>query len=469
MLLRYCLLSLALPAFAFSADTLYLSSRRVAELVLERSAPVLASDYQLQGEEYAVKGAFAGFLPQLSANASYTYLGVLPQISMPSMGSDSTLFRDTTFLRQVMSMDAGDSALIRMVSGGLSSGSSFSLSPQRLYSAGISITQPIFAGGRIFHAYKAAWCMYEAKLHSREQANLEFALSGQQLYWGWVGLMQASAAMAESRKWLEKLIQDQTKMLDAGLIIELDLLKAKTQLSSLKLSEIQLQNQARAMAENLLVFLDLALETPVVADTSELIGPEPMFVPPTPDSIENRILYREDFMASAKQVEALDVMRKIQLGAYLPSLAAFYNYSYTNQYSQKESDLDPTWNIGMGLSWSIFDWGKSYRDAQKTGMQVKSAKKMQEMQKAQLRARIMSLARKVDESREALVIARETVTNAQKALDISQLRYNQQLITTTDLMSDRRALTEAKLSLTQARIQARLALEEYRVAPMGGM
>jgi outer membrane protein TolC len=81
----------------------------------------------------------------------------------------------------------------------------------------------------------------------------------------------------------------------------------------------------------------------------------------------------------------------------------------------------------------------------------------------------MGLARKVEESRETLTIALETVANAQKALDISQLRYNQQLITTTDLMSDRRALTEAKLSLTQARIQARLAVEEYRVAPVGGM
>ena len=92
---------------------------------------------------------------------------------------------------------------------------------------------------------------------------------------------------------------------------------------------------------------------------------------------------------------------------------------------------------------------------------------MAENMRDMVRLKYFELGRKVDESIKACDIAQEDLETAQKALTIAKLKYDAQAITNTELLNARNQLTGKMVAYTQARINVILAMEEFKVAPLG--
>jgi outer membrane protein TolC len=125
-------------------------------------------------------------------------------------------------------------------------------------------------------------------------------------------------------------------------------------------------------------------------------------------------------------------------------------------------------SVGVQLSWTLLDWGKTWNDAQKVELQMEAAKLQADNIREMVRLKYFELSRKVDESIKSCDIAREDLETAQKALKIAKLKYDAQAITNTELLNARNQLTGKIVAYTQARINVILATEEFKVAPLGG-
>jgi outer membrane protein TolC len=123
-------------------------------------------------------------------------------------------------------------------------------------------------------------------------------------------------------------------------------------------------------------------------------------------------------------------------------------------------------SIGVQFSWTLLEWGKAAREAQKVACQMKAAQLQADNMREMVKLKYMELSRKVDESIKACDIAREDLATAQKALAIAKLKYDAQAITNTDLLTARNQLTGKTVAYTQARINVILDAEEFRVAPL---
>jgi outer membrane protein TolC len=340
------------------------------------------------------------------------------------------------------------------------------LSPQNIFTMGISVSQPVFMGRRILNAYRMTKYNLYAKTFIHERTVEETGFAALSLYWGYVGFLKSLDAMSETCRWFENLVNDQKKMVDKGLIIELDLLNSRIQLDNFRLSERRMLDASLNIAGQLLLFLGLAIDATVEIDTSGLHIPATAFVVPNNDSLEKRIGVRADIKAASYQLEMLRLLSKIQKASYAPSIVGVANLGYSNQYATKEGELKKNSSFTVSMNWPLFDWGKALRETQQTGYQIKTLQMQINNLCGQVKLKILELARKVEASIIACDISLQDVEIARKALEIAQKKYDVQSITNTELLTARNQLTNKVLLYTQMRIAMILAFEEYKIAPL---
>ena len=437
-----------------AAEVIRLSPDKVVELAKTQSMAVKAARLNVMAQEYAVKSVKTGFLPTISASASAMHIYDKPQMELGGNGG-------MTF-SMPPGLDFGDTILLMSLAN-LFSNIKIE-TPYNIYLWGLNVAQPIFTGGRLLNGYRAAKYGLEAQKDTYARTVAETGLTAQKLFWGYVGALKGLEAIRETRQWFETLLRDQQKMYDNGLIIELDLLNSKIQLDNFKLTENKFQNTIRTVADQLLLFLSLPQGAEIDADTS-LLGVN-RTAQVSADSVDRWLDRREDLLALTSQIKALRALKGLQLGSYWPTIAAFGSYGANNQYSTREDDMKLSSSVGVQLSWTLLEWGKAAREAQKTECQMKAAQLQADNMREMVKLKYFELSRKVDESIKACDIAHEDLETAQKALTIAKLKYEAQAITNTELLNARNQLTGKMVAYTQARINVIIDAEEFRVAPL---
>jgi outer membrane protein TolC len=430
-----------------AADVVKLSPEKAVELAKTQSIAVRASRYNVKAQEKAVKSVAAGFLPTLSASASAMHFFNKPQMALDGGGGSvdtNPIINALTEMFSNMKIET----------------------PYNIYNLGLNVAQPVFTGGKLLNGYRVAKFGLEVQKFTYGRTVTEIGLSAQKFFWGYVGAVKGLEALSETRQWFETLVKDQQKMYDNGLIIELDVLNSRIQLDNFKLAEEKMNNTIRTVADQLLLFLGLAQGSVIDADTSLLAGSKS--VPASTDSVDQLVDKRDDLRAMSSQISALKALKGLTLGSYWPTIAAFGSYGTSNQSSIKESDMQLSSSVGVQLSWTLLDWGKTWNDAQKVELQMEAAKLQADNTREMVKLKYFELSRKVDESIKSCDIAREDLETAQKALKIAKLKYDAQAITNTELLNARNQLTGKIVAYTQARINVILATEEFKVAPLGG-
>jgi outer membrane protein TolC len=445
-----------------------LSPARVVELAATQSMAIKASECMLKAQEKAVAAAFASFLPVISANASATHMVTKPEFEgfggSSGGGFDSIMYALDPQGRIFDLGDHGIAIMLDTMFSGLSG--SMSLSPNNVYSFGFSVAQPFFTGGKIFNAWRLARLSKNVQEHTVKRTRDELGLAALKMYWGYVALLKSIESTRETRAWFEKLAADQRLMYENGLIIELDVLNSAIQIDNLKLAEKKLGDMAASVAASMLLFLGESSLQDIEPDTS-MLSQEFRFTPFSGSTIDSIIANRDDVIAAQRQYDMLVCLKKIQIASYAPTIAGFASLGYSNQYSTRdESVFKNTSAVGAQLKWTIFDWGKARSEAYKTNYQAEALKLQNDYMREQIRFKIADLGRKAESEKLACEIAAKNIENARKALSIAQTRYNVQAITNSELLTVRKQLTSKMAAYTQARINAILAVEEYRVAPV---
>ena len=116
------------------------------------------------------------------------------------------------------------------------------------------------------------------------------------------------------------------------------------------------------------------------------------------------------------------------------------------------------------LSMPIFDWGKNYRDVQKTDCHIAQLELGLNATQQRVRADMLQAHRRFAESVKQYDLALEGAVNAQRALDIATLQYHEGAITHVELHEARKELTAAQAQMIMAKTARELAAIEYAVA-----
>lgn len=399
------LLLLVRSVLAAETDVETLSvSEAVSEAI--RSNPMIhAADNNMAAAQESVKSARADMLPKISAGYGYTSLKEAP----------------------IMKIAGGD----------------LQVAHQRQYNWDVTVVQPLFAGFALKSQLAIANLDTVSKELEKKQAVLDLIRGVRSACYR---LLLAQKLLTVSDSEVETLTahkRDAELFYNQGLIPPNDQLKAEVALSNSLLDN----ESVRANVSKAMIRINRLLNRPlenqlVLEDVDEITGTEFDLVELNQSALEARPIMQ----LLGTSLEQLGLAEKVARSAWYPKVSLVGSYDQVgdnpaaseNEYTNSDESF-----VAVQLHWDIWQSGKTRADVNRTRWQIKA-----------LESRIESIAAQVlEEVRSALLdcqVAFKNIGTAEKALAqaqenwrITDLQYQEQIATSTDVLDARDFLTQA--------------------------
>lgn len=324
---------------------------------------------------------------------------------------------------------------------------------------GFSATQSIFKGGRVFAAWAAArlYAKYVEQVQRLALLDLQ-----QSVATAFFDALLAEQRVEVARQSLALAVETRDvvqKKYEQGQISEYDLLRAEVQVANIRPQVLQAENGRELSLTNLRNLLGVEAGVPLALSSSA-----PDSAAWEAESLADLIKRARDSRPGPRQAELEVSMREkavtVARSEHYPSLALSGNYmvnAYRERLGFDHWQRTPAWSATLSLSIPIFE-----------GLRISSGVTQAKVDLSQARLRERSVNKLVAlevekarndflEARERLGSQTETVLQAEKGYEISQLRYQEGVGTQLEV-------TDAMLALTTARLNKNLALRDYQVA-----
>lgn len=416
-----------------------LSLEDALKIAMSENIAVRVADKEVERAEYAKKGTYASLFPKIDASAVY----------------------QRTIKKQVMYMDFDLSKLGGGGGGGggpMPSGGGIEVGRWNTYNAGVSASMPI-VNAQLWKSLSISGEAVELAIEKARSSRLEMITQVKQAYYS---VLLAKEAFNVYKSVYDNALENSRQTenrLKASKASELEALRAKTNVAN------AIPNLYNAESS---IFLALwQLKAVVGLDLDKNID-----VSGRLDDYESQMLYDTHSHDSAS-VENNSMMRQLQIQsdqlaetilmrkyAYLPTLAVNFSYSMnamSNDFNFSEYRWTPYSYVGISLSIPIFSGGKRYNEVRQAKVQATELELQRINTERQLKISIRQFINSMEKDMKSYFSAQEAIQMAQKAYNISAASYNLGKNTITDL-------NDAQLALTQVRLTASQAIYNFIVA-----
>lgn len=406
--------------------TLYLDQQKCRDMALAAS-----EDLQRSENAYAQAGldrkiAFSGYLPAFDASASAVF--VAPDTEISGM---ELIMRGT-------------------------------------YLAGITLTQPLYAGGKIVAGHRLAKIGEEAAGEQLRKTKTEVIYDADNAYWSYVSVLEKQKMMEVLSARMDTLFSQVGASIEAGMAVDSDLLTVKAKRSEVLYQKQKVESGVRLCRMALCRIVGVPFDTQIeVADP--MSGDSPRI------DTEVDIVGRPEMKLLQSQVDAAKQQVRMTRGDWLPSLAIVGGYvNFGNIRMKTMVDAgDGTFmpyeqKIGQGLgtamlslSVPIFKWGQNYYKVRKAKIDVDNA--LLDLQKNE---RLLTLeanqaSMNLNDSYLLLEAAEDAMAEADENLRVMKNRYDASMATLSDLLEAQSQWHQSRSNLIEAITQTRICVTDY--------
>jgi outer membrane protein len=321
------------------------------------------------------------------------------------------------------------------------------------WNAALQITQPLYTGGRVGTALGIARDVRSAALHQVDEAEAEIAQQVATAYFQavlaghMVGIAREAYDLADATLRQVELFRQQ------GTASEFDLLRARVDRDNLEPAIVEAQNARRLAELNLKRLVNLPADQPI-ATTTALV---PVVAPVDRAALEAALRQRPALQALDDQVSARQGAVRIARADRLPSIGmagTFAYQSFPRQVMPFEADWWRDWSVGVQASIPIFNGFRTRGQVEQAQAELRLAEIQREQVRQGLEVELEAALGEFDAARAQIEARTATVGQAERTLELAELRFRSGLATQLDI-------SNARLLLQQARVNEAQALYNY--------
>ena len=346
------------------------------------------------------------------------------------------------------------------------------------YLAGINVTLPLYVGGQLTAANRLAAIGQKVSEEQRRKTEMQLIADVDNAYYQLIAV-RAKVRMLEAYARQMESLHDKVQLsVRADMATDNDLLRITT-----KQNEVSYQLQKARNGEQL---CGLALANIIGTDFEQTIIPtDTAFTQvTTPLSFGEgsgvRLLSedfssRPDLLLLQQQVKASEVLVKKERSNYLPTLALVGSYSYhdnlklkgeLNLPNGKSLDYNHTIRGGspyamLALKLPIFHWGAEFKKVKKAKLSLTDSQLQLQQLERSMRVEVRRAVQNVTDAQRMVETATVGQQQADENLRNMRLRYDNQLVTMTDLLDAQSQWQQAHSNLIEAQTQLRIYETEY--------
>lgn len=440
----------ALTCIAAPAQELRLTLEECREMALQNNSSAVGAALDLEAARYQKQEAFAEYFPRVSA-MGFGFWAFDPLLEI----GVKDIFGNNDFSNNLQGLIDSYAPMYGLPT------SYTTLS--RGYLAGISVMQPLFAGGRIVNGNRLAALGVEAAGLQQEVQRRSTSDEIEGYWWQVVSLQEKRELLAGSKEFVDTLFRDVTAAYEAGLVTEDELLQVKLARNELLSNEVQLDNGLKLAKMNLLnsigqgytvISANASEERPyidsiVLADEVGLPGPPEAYYADE----ESIAASMEETRLLELQVEAAELQKKMALGEALPQLAVGATYGYYDFTGKGDFNGLAFATVQIPIS----DWGKTGAKMKRLQTQVDKAASQRDYLQSQIILGVRQSWVELNSAWSQYQLALDSEAAAEASFGRVERNYEAGMVTIAELL-------QSQTSLRQASDKRADALNSYRQA-----
>lgn len=349
-----------------------------------------------------------------------------------------------------------------------SMGSAMEMQMRGVYMAGISLTQPIYTGGKIITGNKLAQIGKEVSEIQLQSTKMDIIAEAEKSYWMYVAVLSKIDMINSYMVQLDSIYSYTKTAYEVGLTTELNVNRVES-----RRSELQYRlRQAKSGAD----ICRMALCRIIGVDENEPITPtENLDLLSNPDYQFLGVENRPEVQLLMKNIDAKKLDVKMTLSDYLPTIGmqigwnAFGNMkmiSYTplpdgTLYPYSQSINYRGFVGAISVSVPIFHWGEGTKKVKKAKIEVENAELSLERNKKLMELQAHQTYNNYVDGFELIKTATKALDEAQSNLTAITEQYQYGLMTMTDLLEAQAQWQTSYSNLIEAKTQYKINEVEY--------
>ncbi len=412
------------PATATNVIGRALSLDEAIGIALETQPTIQARLSDYLAASHRVDQAFAPLLPQLTGSGSATRsqgvsVGARPPLDRRGTVSDprgpATITRTTDFHE--------DTTL------------------------GVTLSQTLFDFGKTFASTDVARRLAE---QAQEDVELQRQLITLTVKESFIKINFARRLIRVQEQALERAdlnLRSARGFFEVGTRPKSDVARAEVDVANARVALIQARNAERVARVQLNTAMGIAADTPTEVQDNLVF--QAMTIDRT-QLLSQALAQRPEYKKDRLRVSEADARMRKAFRDFFPDVTGSAFYGGTR------ADLNEIWEIGLNLSWTIFDGGNKIARLRETKALVQSAVFQVKATELDIASDVEQAQLNVSEAQERIGAAQTAVASAQENFRLAQGRFDAGVGTILEL-------TDAQLFLTQAQSTEAQALADYRI------
>ncbi|MCB9249909.1 MAG: TolC family protein [Ignavibacteriales bacterium] len=336
------------------------------------------------------------------------------------------------------------------------------------YNFKLSLQQPIFTGFKLSALNSAAdYNLESTELDYSKDINEE-AFKIISAFWNIYKAENANKIIDENLKSLESHINDAKSFLENDLITRNDLLKIEVQYSTVQLKKVEVENALEIAKALFNKTLGNGISDEVKIETEELT------LNIHKGNFNDLLIEAKSNRLELESVSKRILAGKEQLSAsksgWYPSifLISDFYYSRPNQriFPQKDQ-FDDTWDVGVSLSWDIWNWGYNSSQSQQAQSNLVQLETSAQQLEEAIEVEVYNTFLNLETAKKKVELSKQTLEQAEENYRITNDKFLVQLVSTTDLLDAETSVYNSKTELLNALVDYELSRKRLEKA-IGG-
>lgn len=333
------------------------------------------------------------------------------------------------------------------------------------YIAGLSLTLPLYVGGKITTGNKLAKVGVEVQKINQEKTRQDVIYEADKAYFTYLAVKSKVTMLEAYMQQMDSLISMVSLSVGVEMATNNDLLRIKTKRSEVEYNLEKANNGVELCRMALCAALGLDLTTQFETEDTDLSIPDNL-QPIEPSILNNRPEYR----LLKQNIKAKELNIRQARANMLPTLALVGQYSrYGWAYLKGEqqgysykTEISGTSPVLMAsLSVPIWHWGKEYKSVKKAKLELENAKLDMKKNSRLLSIENQEAIQNLQNSFHMIASARQGLTEAEDNLRMMQLRYENSMSTLTDLLDTFSQWQQAKSNYIEAQTRYKIYETQY--------
>jgi len=333
------------------------------------------------------------------------------------------------------------------------------IAPTSTHRESVQVTQPVYVGGRLSAAKRAAGAGIDAAREGIAATQVQTALAARQAVYAVLRLQELVVVTEQQATAVAEHLRIAKAMLEAGTAPRFEVVQAETELARAQGNVIHAKTAVAQAKAALTQLLNAPQGTEIVVEEG---------VPPRlPDGDRHALIgqaldQRPEIAVLEATVRAREALVRLAAAQYDPSVSL-----------QGEVHNQSAGGLGIGgLGWSataalavpIFNGGEKQAKVAQAQADLATARLNEESAQQQIALQVTQALLNVEDARQALTVAEQGEVEARERLRIAQVRFGSGVGLGVEVLDAQTALAAAQTQSVNARYDLQVATAALRAA-----